>query len=311
MSLLDLPGPEFLRFFLPYGLGVIALAWLLRAALLGSTRPEGRWLPGSYPRESDAVAIALLRGGRSEAARTLLGRLLSAGWISVTDRKLRSLPEPDEPGPSLSPLEENARRAVTGGAECTASEAEQRIARALGTDLEDVEEELSRQGLLLSAKQKTRLRGNALLAGALVVGLGMAKVVVALDRGRTNVAALVILLAVFTALIFFLLRPPLRTPAGQRYLDWAQEAHRGLLRLLQQGRRDNSGEIALAAGIFGLAAIPGLSALDLALRPEEPQHGGGCGSGTSGVGSCSSGGSGDGGCGGGGCGGGGCGGCGG
>jgi hypothetical protein len=160
-----------------------------------------------------------------------------------------------------------------------------------------------------------------------VVGLGLAKLAVAISRGRLNVGFLILLLIGFWILIVRLLRPPQQTSAGQQYLAWLQESHRGLVRMLESGRRDSAGELALAAGIYGLTAVPGLTALGTAFQPVPVERrkddgssssGSGCGSGSSSdLGSSDSGGSDSGGsdsggssCGGG-CGGGGCGGCGG
>ena len=179
--------------------------------------------------------------------------------------------------------------------------------------LDRIEEDLGRQGLVPPKTARGRLQELCALAFFAVSGLGILKLIVAVGRGKSNIGFLLILLVVYTAAVLVLLLPPRRTAAGRRYLAWLQDSHKGLRDLLASGRREGAGEVALAAGIFGLGALPILADLNLALEPpprrKESGGGGesGCGSGDSGGGGSSCGGGGDGGgsgCGGGGCGGG-------
>lgn len=311
MNPLDLAGPEFLRFYVPYGLGVLVLARLIRTLLrraLGA-QPDARWTPGTYPREGDAYAIAFLRGGPQEAVRTVLGRLVSAGLVNVENRLVRPLPEPRPGVLQLQPIEKTAWAALENGVPLPATEAEQCVGIAIEPHLREMQEELARQGLLPTPEWKLAFRALAVFAWIAVGGLGLAKLGVAISRGRFNIGFLVALVVLFTWAIVRWLRPPPQTMAGKRYLDWLRDSHRGLVDMLASGRRDNPGELALATGIYGLAAIPVLSDLGVAFEPppqarrrEGDSGGGGSGSGGSDSGGSSCGG---------GCGGGGCGGCGG
>jgi uncharacterized protein (TIGR04222 family) len=312
MNPLDLTGSEFLRFYVPYGLCIVALAWLVRALVdrAAGPTPSARWTLGTYPREGDAYAIAFLRGGRREAVRTVLGRLVSAGLLEVDGPLARALPEASERASQLQLIEGTAWGALEREVTLPAAEAEQRLQRALEPHLREIEDKLTREGLLPGPERKTAFRTLAAVTWLTVVGLGLAKLVVAISRGRWNVGFLILLLIGFSILIVRLLRPPQPTNAGKQYLDWLQESHRGLVRMLESGRRDNAGELALAAGIYGLAAVPGLAALGRSFQPvpvkrlrkegDSSSSSSGCGSGSSG---CSSGSSCGGGCGGGGCGG--------
>ena len=149
MNPLDLTGPEFLRFYVPYGLCVVALAWLARALLnrAAGAFPSARWLPGAYPREGDAYAIAFLRGGRQEAVRTVLARLVSAGLVQVENRLVVALPEPEAGRVRLQPIERTVWDALTTEM-LPAAEAEQRLQRALEPHLREIEDELTREELL-------------------------------------------------------------------------------------------------------------------------------------------------------------------
>lgn len=293
MNPLDLKGPDFLAFYIPYAAVVFAIALVARWLYRGSTGDEpvlARWRPGVYPREGDACAIALLRGGPAEVANTVLGRLFSCNLIEVSDKILR---RPTSPGswPSLDPIETEALRVFDNAV--PAVKADKEMQRAIEPHVRILAEDLERQGLIPGPGQRQgywTICGLALMA---VSGLGLAKLLVALARGRTNVDYLVILLAVFTWLGYRFLRPPLRTRAGDQYLDWLKESHRGLVNLITSGRREDLREMALIAGIYGLGTLPVFSPLHTAMNP--PSSSGGDG----------------GSCGGGGCGGGGCGGCGG
>lgn len=350
MNPLDLMGPDFLRFYLIYGIGILAVAGLLRVRWAGASTPSpgGRWVPGSYPRESDAYAIALLRGGPREAVCALFGRLVTGGYLTLDQGVLRRPEEPPEDRSRLLPIEEEALLlAASSGADgVRVHDARERIAQAVAPRLEEMRRELESQGLMPGPQQRRRYRAVCLLALAAVLGLGIAKLVVALSRGRTNVWYLIALMLVYAVACVLLLIPPRLTHAGRRYLDWLRESHRGLVNLLVNGRRAETEELALAAGIYGLAALPALSPLDTALaahgpvRPDRHPHpgsssgassgggGSGCGGGDSGISSVGGGDSGGSSCGGGdsggdsggdggggscggGCGGGGCGGCGG
>jgi uncharacterized protein (TIGR04222 family) len=314
---LDMRGPQFLGFYLLYGLGVFLLLVLLREIWNRRPAPSatGRLQPGIYPTESDAYIIALLRGGSQAVARSLLGRLVAEELFILEGSTLRQPAEPPRNRSRLSPLEEEAFRDLSTSITTTveASAALANLEAILGLRLQPLREELEGAGLVPAAAHTSRYRALGLAALVAVSGLGLAKLLVALARGRTNVLFLVILLGLSVLAAVVLMKPPRLTQVGKRYLSWLADSHRGLMTMLAEGRRQSLGEVALIAGIFGIETLPFLSPLQQALVPRRASKGGehGCGAGSS---SCSSGGSscsgGGSGCGSG-CGGGGCGGCGG
>ena len=325
MNPLDLSGPEFLRFYLVYGVGLLAAAALLRFYLSSpTTLVSRRWSPGVYPREGDAYAIALLRGGPREVVRALLCRLVADGLLTLDGCTLRR-PDESPREHALAPLEEAALcalRPATGPE--NACLAVRRAVQMLAPQIGELHRQLEQEGLAPTEAQARTQRRIGIAALLAVPGLGLVKLAVALARGRTNVGFLILLLIAYGAVCLFLLRPPLRTAAGRRYLDWLRGSHQGLVQMVGQGRREGAGELALAAGIYGLAALPVFMPLHQALEPQatrtKEDGGAGCGGGDTGgadgggdIGgsSCSSGDSGGASSCGGGCGGGGCGGCGG
>lgn len=310
MNPLDMTGPEFLQFYLIYGVAGLVLAGLLRIFLThGSDSASGgqRWTPGYYPHDDEAYGIALLRGGRKEAVRTLLGRLVTSGLVALEGGVLRREPADET---NLTSMERRALSAL--GAVHSVPEAEQRIAETLAPELNHLESDLGNQGVVPSPGQRQGLRLLLTLALLIIPGLGLAKLAVALSRGKTNIFFLLILLAVYTVAVVALLRPPRVTRAGRRYLAWLRESHQGLRNMLADGRRNDPAEALLAAGIFGLAAVPAFSMIHDQFEPRRKQdgssdggHGGdggsshSCSSGDGGGGSSCGGGGGCGGCGGG------------
>lgn len=311
MNPLDLTGPDFLAFYIPYAVVVFAIAMVARWLLKGSLGEEpvlARWRPGVYPREGDAYAISLMRGGPAEVARMVLGRLVSCNLLEVSGLLLRRSTPPGT-WPSLDPIETRALQVFDNAV--VAAQAEKEVRDTIEPHLRMLTDDLERQGLIPSPGQRQGYWQICGLALAAVPGLGLVKLLVALMRGRGNVGYLVLLLILFTALGYYLLKPPPRTRFGDQYLDWLKDSHRGLINLLSSGRRDDLGEMALIAGIYGLGVLPAFGPLDSALKQPIPNRGGDRkGDGGCGGGGCGSSGGG-GGCGGGGCGGGGCGGCGG
>lgn len=65
----------------------------------------------------------------------------------------------------------------------------------------------------------------AVVALVAICGMGVGKLMVALERGRTNVGFLIGLTAIGGVLAIGLLKPPQATRAGAEYLKWLREAH--------------------------------------------------------------------------------------
>jgi hypothetical protein len=284
---LDLTGPEFLQFYLVYGMVGLLLAWMLRRSLLRSFEvpPEGRRLkPGRYPGEEDAYAVALLRGGRHALDEV---KLLAEARA-----------EPGSEG-FVSP------------------------------ELDRIESDLESQGLLVPSDGRSAFRWLFGLTLVALPGFGLAKLAVAVLRGRPNIGFLLLLIALYALLTIVFLHPPRITAAAASYLAWLREARRDLEKPALNFQQDHTSELVLAAAVFGPTTLQLLPS-DPKRRREDSAAGGGCSSGGGSDvghdpgdasdgggdagGGCDGGGGdgggGDGG-GGGGCGGGGCGGCGG
>jgi uncharacterized protein (TIGR04222 family) len=290
MSPLDLHGPQFLAFYVAWSAGVLAVLLLVRSFWERSSPPSGTpiWAPGVYPGERDGYAIALLRGGPEEAAKALLGRLVSTGHLEVQGQKLRLAAALPEGAPPLAPIEAEALRAVfrPGGPAVEGQEAEKRACRAMERQVAEMGADLERQGLAPPAEQRRIYRLQRWTALAAVPGLGGVKLLIAWSQGRSNVGYLITLTFVFLFVSAYLFRTPPNTVAGRRYLAWLKESHRGLVQKVAQRQWTGAGEIALVAGVYGLKALPDLSPLARALSGwhSSGDGGSGCGSGCGGGG---------------------------
>lgn len=304
MNPIDMRGPEFLQFYLVYGIAALVGFRILRTLWIRTrlSSTSTRWSPGTYPREGDAYPIAFLRGGPQEVIEAILGRLVATGRLALDGKTLRRGHAPLD-GPRLTSLEQTAISAIPDGT--PAASASSLIKKALGSTVESLQDDLERNGLLVTAEQRKALSGFTALALLALPGLGLVKLVVAWNRGHTNVGYLILLTILYFFLVRWVMKAPRQTPAGREYLAWLQSSHQGLRNQATKDWRPE-GETALLMGIFGAASLTTLPYMHDLQRARQPE-GVSSSSGGDGGGSSDSGGDG----GGGSCGGGGCGGCGG
>jgi uncharacterized protein (TIGR04222 family) len=284
MNVFDLPGPQFLQFYLVFG---IAVGAAVHAYLWVASRSDGR-LP---PLLTDPFQIAWLRGGPIEAARIAVVSLVDRGLLEVTGSRLTATSHRPR---GLRPIESAvlANCFNTGG-----SAAKVLSAASVRAACRKASEPLIRQGLAPSDEAQRQRVLVAALAGLLVVGVGVVKLVIAIQRGRGNVGFLIVLMIVAAAFFFWVSRPRWRTGQGKRMLA-------DLRRLLSSRKagirgKPKTSEIMLFAAAFGLTGLAGYAELQAAYAGTRPQSTG-SGRGSSSCGSSSSGcggGSGCGGCG--------------
>jgi len=287
---LDLPGPEFLVFYALLAFVVVGLLYVARVS--GES--------GEAPRldTSDPYLIAYLRGGKNEALRVATVALIDRGLLVEDEANRAVVAAPRRAPPSL-PIEQALVRhfeqshmapTVFGHPDLTAV-------------CEPYERRLTALGLLPDGERRARRR--TLLMGALLVlvGLSVAKIAVALSRGRSNVMFLVFLTIGAVAVAARAASPRL-TASGRAVLgDLRRLCARLRARAPQLARGGGSGEVAMLAAVFGVGALSSSGfGFVRALYPKASSSStwlSSCGS-SCGSSSC-----------GGGCGGGGCGGCGG
>jgi hypothetical protein len=255
-----------------------------------------------------------------------LRRSLQRGFeVPPELRRLKPGHYPDDEDAYAVALLRGGRRALGEVREL----AEARGEHIASPELDRIESDLERQGLLIPPDGRSafrRLFGFALLA---LPGLGLAQLAVAAVLSGPDSGALFPVSALYALLTIVFLHPPRVTPAATRYLAWLREARRDLERPAISFQQAPTSELVLAAAVFGSTTLQLSPPSPKRRRDDGGAAGGGC---SSGGGSdaghdpgdaCDGGGEGGGGCDGGGgdggggggcgsgCGGGGCGGCGG
>jgi uncharacterized protein (TIGR04222 family) len=292
MNPFDLPGPPFLVFY----------GCLLAVVLLGAIYYRKTWEAGEPSRLdlSDPYLIAFLRGGPNESLRVAVVNLVDRGLLTAEKTKLCRAAKA-----TPSAARKDLERALLdiAGAPVEAST----LFRAWGlTEVFSSYQTLLEGERLLPRTSQIFVRFLlCLLSMGIILGVGMTKIVIALDRGHHNIGFLSLLMCVGVGLAMFTCFPRLTEKGRIALAD---------LRSLYSRLRDRAAEIqpggatveaAMLATVFGLTALRGEAfAFSKTLFPRAAQAASSCGS------SWGGGGCGGGGCGGGGCGGGGCGGCG-
>ena len=288
----DLRGPEFLAFYL------VLAAVTLAVLVLHRRGTEA----GSPIVLSDPYEIAYLRGGWQAAVSLAIASLIERDLLIADPFGLAAGVTGEHAG---SPLE---RRVLERCAEETDPQGLIEDVSIRGAT-EDIRVSLEEQGLLPGPDVQLQRRKRMWLALAILVGTAGIKTAVALSRGHTNLAFLM-MLTLLATLVTVHLSAPRRTSRGDETL---REVGALLAPLRRTAGTQDLGpaEATLVGAAFGLAAVEGAEWARLArLHPRPPfadsassSWSWSCGSscGSSGGSSCGS--SGGSSCGGGGCGG--------
>ena len=299
MNPFDFTGPVFLFFYI--GLSVVVI--------LGVVGLRRKAEYASTPRIdlSDPLLIAFLRGGHPEAMRVAAVSLIDRGLLVCSGTRLETAKHARSASVER-PIDKALLERFVSSREAAPMFKDNNLKAAL----DPYEQTLKKVGLLPDdtiTEIRTVIFGFALV---ILGGVGLAKLLVALDRGRPNVCFLIVLIIVSIWIASKKAFPRL-TESGKAMLQDVRSLYSGLRdRPSSQELGSASIEPMMLAAVFGIGALYG-SDFDYTkkLFPRAHQSSS-CGSGAGGASCGSSGGSSGGSsCGGGGCGGGGCGGCGG
>ena len=296
----DLRGPEFLVFYVVLGVVVTTVVMWLRY------RGEPQQA-GTAPL-TDYLKIAYLRGGSAEAIRVASLALMDRGLLELVDAHHIKTAAAGLPA-GLQRTEERLLEACREPLRASSLLDDTALNLAATAECEP---QLVRAGLLPDEQLKRAWTGLRTMALLFLGSVAALKIVIALSRGRTNVALLIVLSVVFGGIIYLVTNPS-RTAAGDamladlRTLFAAVKARAGI-RSYTHGPGGH--ELALLAAVFGATSLPTVAVpMERLFRKPQRRSESSCGSvagsscGSSGGSSCGSS------CGGGGCGGG-CGGCG-
>lgn len=288
---LDLTGPEFLKLYL----GVLAVAllvgFLLRRGLSGPHDEEG-----FQRRELDVLGLAYLRGGALAAVEMALLALEQQGLARAGGRGFRRI----DPVGGMAPMFPSPFVAAVYAK--LALDKPRRAAYLVRRVPEPpFVDQLRERGLVVESSRGLVVRVLGALPMLLVVGFGLLKVQVGIDRDRP-VLVLIGLIVIACLLALVSARPIRLTGRGRRLLATARRAQAALrVAASRDHKRLEPADLCLAYALFGAAFLRD-TALGRALGPQATsspaQSGSSCGGGGCGGGGSCGGGGGGGGCGG-------------
>jgi uncharacterized protein (TIGR04222 family) len=239
----DLPGPDFLVFYAFLGALTIALLWLARRASEAADSPRIDY--------SDPYLLAYLRGGQSEVIRVVTVSLIDRGLLQSNNDQLVAI-NPNAVNIARLPIE----KALLEHFRFRANASSAFTSPAILSTCQHYKDTLQRLGLLPDESiLRARLRRFCIAVIFLTAVAGL-KILIALQRGRTNILFL-ILLAVFFVFIAIRVHNPLRTRRGDalladlRHLFSSLKARAAMLR-----PGGETSDAALLMAVFGLDALP-------------------------------------------------------
>lgn len=218
LSILALPGPEFLNVFGLVVILVLAATWLvIRLADRTDRQP-----PPPVPQNPDAMEVAYLQGGVNQVIRTLVYDLAQRGFVALAkgDRVVPTEKEPQSG--ELNALEQIALQSAQAKPKARALFENRALRKQLLDELAPLRAKLATEELIKPEAVKI-WRTRAQIVGTLVIaGLALAKLYVSWDGGPANVSYLIFLAVASIAALFALAYVLTRSHASRRghaYLD--------------------------------------------------------------------------------------------
>ena len=243
VSPFDLRGPEFLVFYLVLG------GWVLLGLYLAR-----RWGQATDPPQvnlTDPYLIAFLRGGKNEVLRVATVSLIDRGLLEVSGTQVTSVR-----GQSAAELRIPIEKRLFARFETPAEAASVFKLDVFDHEMYRYESELARLDFIPGEQAKRAQNARLVIAIAVLWGVAIVKVLVAMARGRSNIAYLILLAVVFGLAASRLARPRL-TRRGTAMLSSLRTLFDGLkdrASLLRSG--ETADEVLLLAAVFGIDAIP-------------------------------------------------------
>ena len=206
MNPFDLRGPEFLAFYL--GLAVATFLGLLVWERLTARRRADTRMP------RDPNLVAGLRDGAPAIVQVAAFSLLAQGVLACSDRRHFELKQ-GGPVVRMDPVEQAVALALRSGPATLAQlQRDPLVKAAVRAPLAALES----AGLLVTEDQRQARLVAALVAGLFLTSVAAIKLVVALQRGRSNVIFLILLAGLFVWGCVAWASRRTRTPEGVRVL---------------------------------------------------------------------------------------------
>ena len=243
MNPFDLYGPEFLLFYIFFSVVVIALLVIVRRALESGPAPRVDL--------ADPYLIAYLRGGKDEAIRIATIALVDRGLLEAKGTRLKRV-KGQSPMLVRRLLEQLILEKFGNEAEAEAVFTDAAVtgaAEQYGDELQDTQ--------LLPDKAAKERRLFLLFVAVLALAVvAWSKVYLAIMRGRTNVAFLIILSVIAIIIAITVSRPRL-TARGSALMKDLRKLYEDLhMRASLISPGGATIEAAMLAAVFGAAALP-------------------------------------------------------
>ncbi len=242
----DLPGPQFLIFYVVLGVFTIIILWLARQASEAADAPRIDY--------SDPYLLAYLRGGAPEVIRVATVSLIDRGLLQMTDDQLVDVNQS-----AVNIVRRPIEKALLQHFRFRAKASSAFTSPAILSTCEEYRDALQRLGLIPDESILRVRLWRLCVAVILLSGVAALKILIALQRGRTNIFFLV-LLAVFFVFIAIRVHNPLPTRRGDALLADLRNLFSSLkarAAMLRPG--GETADAALLMAVFGLGALPAVS----------------------------------------------------
>jgi uncharacterized protein (TIGR04222 family) len=242
----DLPGPQFLIFYVVLGVSTIIILWLARQASEAADAPRIDY--------SDPYLLAYLRGGAAEVIRVATVSLIDRGLLQMTNDQLVDVNQS-----AVNIVRRPIEKALLQHFRFRAKASSAFTSPAILSTCEEYRDALQRLGLIPDESISRARLWRLCVAVVLLSGVAALKILIALQRGRTNIFFLV-LLVVFFVFIAIRVHNPLRTRRGDALLADLRSLFSSLkarAAMLRPG--GETADAALLMAIFGLESLPAVS----------------------------------------------------
>jgi uncharacterized protein (TIGR04222 family) len=239
----DLPGPDFLVFYAILGVLTIALLWLARRTSEPDDAPRIDY--------SDPYLVAYLRGGGPEVIRVVAVSLIDRGLLQSNDDQLVAVNQN-----AVKIVRRPIEKALLQHFRFRAKTSSAFTSPAILSTCQEYKDTLQRLGLLPDESIVRARLWRLSVAVILLTGVAALKILIALQRGRTNIFFLV-LLAVFFVFVAIRVHNPLRTRRGDALLADLRNLFSSLkARAARLRPGGETADAALLMAVFGLDALP-------------------------------------------------------
>lgn len=261
-------GPHFLLFYaVVIGVVLAVTRWQVRSA--DRTLEERVDDP---PDPVEATDLALLRGNVNEVLRLTVVELVQRGFLRVVEgtffgmtsgQKIAQAPTAPDPR-FLSRLQRPVFDFFKSPRKASELFSDKSLKEWFRVECTDAETRLEQYRLITPNEVTRKSHRTALVAGLIVLGLGVYKLVVALSKGKTNVGFLEIMAVIGVFAVLIVMRTPRVSRRGKAYLQKLQIRYSRLrYEIIGLTRAIDESGLIFAVALFGIPVLQGTAYANL------------------------------------------------